>query len=98
MDITEVTGWRKPRRSFSNGNCLEAAAWRKPLRSYGSGGCLEAANWRTSASSNSGGCVETGSTSAAVLVRDSKDRDGAVLAYSPDAWRAFTDGLKAGAL
>ena len=25
-DIT-FTGWRKPRRSFSNGNCAEVAAW-----------------------------------------------------------------------
>lgn len=55
-------------------------------------------DWRTSsASMNNGNCLETASTSSAALVRDTKDRDGAVLAYSPAAWRAFTDGVKAGA-
>jgi uncharacterized protein DUF397 len=31
-----------------------------------------------------------------VAVRDSKDPDGAALAFAPDEWLAFTDGIKAG--
>jgi uncharacterized protein DUF397 len=29
-----------------------------------------------------------------VLVRDTKDRDGATLAFSADAWAAFTGALR----
>jgi hypothetical protein len=29
-------------------------------------------------------------------VRDSKDRDGSVLVFSADEWRAFTDGVRGG--
>jgi Domain of unknown function (DUF397) len=31
-----------------------------------------------------------------VAVRDSKDPDGAKLVFSPDQWRAFVAGVKAG--
>ena len=46
--------------------------------------------WRTSSYSGSGGgeCIEVGARTG-VLVRDSKDRAGAVLTFSPDAWQAF---------
>jgi hypothetical protein len=30
------------------------------------------------------------------MVRDSKDRSGPVLAFDPDQWRAFIDGVKQG--
>jgi hypothetical protein len=30
----------------------------------------------------------------AVLVRDTKDRAGAVLTFAPDAWRVFAAGIK----
>ena len=33
--------WRKPRRSFSNSNCVEAR-WRKSSRSASNGNCAEA--------------------------------------------------------
>lgn len=42
MDDITFAGWRKPRRSFSNGGCVEAGTWRKSSRSNGTN-CLEAA-------------------------------------------------------
>ncbi len=46
--------------------------------------------WRKSrASQPSGNCVEVGASRTAVRVRDSQDRFGAVLSFSPAGWRAF---------
>jgi hypothetical protein len=52
--------------------------------------------WRkASYSSNGGGeCVEVGEARRGVLVRDAKERAGAVLRFSPDAWRRFVDRVK----
>ncbi|MGX7676175.1 DUF397 domain-containing protein [Plantactinospora sp. DSM 117369] len=53
---------------------------------------MTGARWRTSSrSSNNGGdCVEVADNlPGRVLVRDSKDRDGATLSFGPAAWRAF---------
>jgi hypothetical protein len=52
--------------------------------------------WRKSSYSGNGGadCVETGSAAGAVLVRDTKDRDGAVLSFTAAAWRTFAAELK----
>ncbi|MDR7300838.1 DUF397 domain-containing protein [Haloactinomyces albus] len=56
---------------------------------------LSHAAWRKSSRSNSGGnCVEVGRTTAAVGVRDTKDRDSATLVFSPGAWERFTAFLK----
>jgi Domain of unknown function (DUF397) len=54
------------------------------------------ATWRKSTFSggNGGGCVEAGSTPGAVLVRDTKDRDGAVLAFTPQAWLEFAARIR----
>jgi Domain of unknown function (DUF397) len=41
-------------------------------------------------------CVEVGFVTAEVLMRDSKDPKGPVLHFTPDEWRAFTAGVKAG--
>lgn len=51
--------------------------------------------WRKSSYSggNGGECVEV-AASGRVLVRDTKDRAGAVLTFTPDAWRAFAAGIK----
>ncbi|MFB6890047.1 DUF397 domain-containing protein [Kitasatospora sp. NPDC056327] len=35
-------------------------------------------------------CVEVAETTTAVLVRDSKDKSGPHLTFTPDAWQAFT--------
>ena len=47
--------------------------------------------WRTSSYSgpNGGECVEV-AVAGAVLVRDTADRSGPVLAFTADVWRAFT--------
>jgi hypothetical protein len=71
--------------------------WRKS--SYSSNGgtaCVEVGAWRKSSHSGNGGsaCVEVGSpaTSSAVtgvLVRDTTDRAGGVLAIPAAAWHAL---------
>jgi hypothetical protein len=52
--------------------------------------------WRKStySSGNGGNCVEVADTSGTVLIRDSKDKDGATLAFSVAAWRAFAVKVK----
>ena len=53
---------------------------------------LTPARWRksTRSSSNGGNCVEVADNlPGVVLVRDTKDRDGGTLTFSPTAWRAF---------
>jgi hypothetical protein len=57
------------------------------------------AKWRKSShsSGNGGQCVEVAQNlPGAVAVRDSKDPDGPVLAFSFAEWRAFTARLKFG--
>jgi Domain of unknown function (DUF397) len=60
---------------------------------------LSRADWRKASysSTNGGACVEVaGNLPGIVAVRDSKDPDGAVLAFSPGEWRAFAAGVKTG--
>jgi hypothetical protein len=47
--------------------------------------------WRTSTrSGTNGNCVEVADNlPGVVLVRDSKNRTGGVLSFSPTAWRSF---------
>ncbi|MEU2611103.1 DUF397 domain-containing protein [Micromonospora sp. NPDC007271] len=53
---------------------LSGAQWRKSTRSNGQGGaCVEVAD----------------NLPGVVAVRDSKDPNGPVLAFGPDAWRTF---------
>jgi Domain of unknown function (DUF397) len=53
--------------------------------------------WRKSSHSgaNGGQCIEVGATPGAVLVRDSKETDGAVLAFGRKAWETFAAKVKA---
>ncbi|OLF11486.1 hypothetical protein BLA60_10975 [Actinophytocola xinjiangensis] len=48
-------------------------------------------NWRKSSRSQGNGsaCVEVGQAAKAVLVRDTKNRTGGQLAFSPDSWSRF---------
>jgi len=59
---------------------------------------VNGATWRTSSYTGSGGgnCVEVGghARDRRVLVRDTKDRRGPVLAFSPQAWQRFTAEVK----
>jgi Domain of unknown function (DUF397) len=62
---------------------------------------LDRARWRTSSysGSNGGNCVEVArNLPGVVAVRDSKDRTGPVLTFSPVGWEAFAAGLKSGEL
>jgi hypothetical protein len=54
------------------------------------------AMWRKSSySGGSGGnCVEVRGDTGRVLVRDTKDRNGPVLPFTPEAWRRFADSAK----
>jgi Domain of unknown function (DUF397) len=48
---------------------------------------------------NGGACVEVArNLPGVVAVRDSKDRTGPVLTFSPAGWDTFTAGLKSGEL
>jgi len=54
--------------------------------------------WRKASYSSNGGanCIEVAHDASRVLVRDTKDRTGPVLRFSPAAWRQFADQLKGG--
>ena len=52
--------------------------------------------WRKSRYSNGqANCVEV-AAKGLVVVRDSKSPDGTRLIFAPDAWRQFTEHLRAG--
>jgi hypothetical protein len=57
---------------------------------------MDALNWRKASysASNGGGCVEVAGQASSVLVRDTKDRSGPVLRFTPGAWRRFADRVK----
>ena len=93
------SAWRKSTNSgTSGGDCVEVATWRKSTYSGTSGGnCVEVATWRKSTRSGteSTACVEAGvAEPGRVLVRDTTDRAGAVLAVPANAWRTFTSTIK----
>jgi Domain of unknown function (DUF397) len=56
-------------------------------------------NWRTASYSSNGGgnCVEVADHADRVLVRDTQDRSGPALRFSPAAWRTFADQVKTSA-
>ncbi|MBY8876728.1 DUF397 domain-containing protein [Actinacidiphila acidipaludis] len=56
-------------------------AWKKSSRSTGNGACVE---------------VKSPAVQA-VVVRDSKDPQGPVLTFSPDAWASFVTDVDRGA-
>ncbi|MGH4023319.1 MAG: DUF397 domain-containing protein [Pseudonocardiaceae bacterium] len=66
--------------------------WHTSSYSGGNGDCVEI-GWRTSSHSGTGNCVEVATTPDAVLVRDSKDRDGAAITVPATAWHAFLNDL-----
>jgi hypothetical protein len=80
MDSMNSAPWRKSSYSGNNGtDCVEVATWRK-----------------ASYSGNSGAdCVEAGVAARGhVLIRDTADRDGAVLDIPAEAWDRFTAALR----
>lgn len=57
---------------------------------------MEGMNWRKSSYSGgaSGNCAEVATKPGGVLVRDSKDPRGPVLAFGREAWDAFAALVK----
>jgi Domain of unknown function (DUF397) len=52
-------------------------------------------SWRkASYSDNGGNCVEVADHNSQVLVRDTQDRAGEALKFTPTAWRTFASQLK----
>ena len=72
------------------------APWRKSSYSNNGGECVEVATWRKASYSNNGGnCVEAGvAETGRAVVRDTTNREGAVLSFPLAAWRTFAAGLK----
>ena len=52
--------------------------------------------WHTSSASGGGECVEVRFAVERVQIRDSKNRHGALLAFTQDEWRAFLIGVRIG--
>jgi hypothetical protein len=76
--------WIKSSFSFANGNCVEIAA-------------LPPEFHKAQASHANGNCPEVASLPDGMIgVRDSKDREGAVLRFTRGEWEAFLDGVKNG--
>jgi hypothetical protein len=57
-----------------------------------------AVTWQKSSASDESGCVEVASSPEYVWVRDSKNRDAAVLGFTRKEWRAFLIGVRRGEL
>jgi Domain of unknown function (DUF397) len=57
---------------------------------------LSGAAWRKSTHSSMNGCVEMAFVDGQVAVRDSKDRQGPVLLFTPVQWAEFLDRVRAG--
>jgi predicted secreted Zn-dependent protease len=52
--------------------------------------------WHTALSCNGGSCIKVAASGDIVLIADSKEPDGPVLAYTPAEWREFLAGAKNG--
>jgi hypothetical protein len=52
--------------------------------------------WRKSSHSVGGNCVEVAFVDHHVAVRDSKNRNGLVIMFTPDEWDAFLSGVRDG--
>jgi Domain of unknown function (DUF397) len=79
-DQIPESAWFKSSYSGQNGgNCVEVAVQ------------LPESTWLKSSYSgaNGGNCVEVAAEPSAVHVRDSKDKQGPSLSFTPQAWAAF---------
>jgi len=51
--------------------------------------------WRVSTyTGGNGNCVEVAAVARTVMVRDTKDQAGVVLAFAPQSWRRFAAAIK----
>jgi hypothetical protein len=55
---------------------------------------VSSAAWRKSSLSSTSNCVEVAFVGDRVAVRDSKDRNGPVLLFTPTEWEAFLGGVR----
>lgn len=57
---------------------------------------MDSVNWRKATYSGTGGgdCIEVGHTDHTIMVRDTKNRSGLVLAVPAAAWQAFAQAVK----
>jgi hypothetical protein len=83
MDTSHVT-WRKASYSAQNSTCIEVGTWHKSSYSTQNSSCVEV-----------GASRESG-VDLLCLVRDTKDRGGPALAFTPAAWATFIAGVKTG--
>jgi len=82
--------WRKSSHSSYNGECVEVTVvghtqWRKSTHSSARGACVEVAQ-------------SIDGLPGVVAIRDSKNRDGPKLAFTPAQWQTFTTTLRTPAL
>jgi Domain of unknown function (DUF397) len=69
--------------------------WRKATYSNSFANCLQA-RWHASAHCQNGECAEARRAGGVVQVRDSRLGGASpVLSFTPAAWQAFLDGIKA---
>jgi hypothetical protein len=57
---------------------------------------LSGAAWQKSTRSGSNGCVEIAFVGGQVAMRDSKNRNGSVLLFTPVEWETFTSAVRDG--
>jgi hypothetical protein len=55
----------------------------------------ERLTWTKSSRCANGGCIEVASVTARRLVRDSKEDNGPILSFSPEAFDAFLEAVRA---
>ncbi|MET8052259.1 DUF397 domain-containing protein [Streptosporangium sp. NPDC005286] len=93
LDLSRVT-WRKSSRSENGQDCVEVSVWRKSSRSGNGSNCVEVAL----ADNASAEAEPTADVERLSLVRDSKNPEGSVLAFTPGEWDALITGIKRGSL
>jgi hypothetical protein len=77
---------------------MDDLKWFKSSHSGGEGGqCVEVAyNWRKSTHSDaSRDCIEVAAHPTTIHVRDSKDKAGPILDFTPEQWSAFVEFARA---
>ena len=72
------------------------AGWDVPVSSSRGSSSRDVRSWRKSSHSSDGACVEVAAVPGQIMVRDSKDSDGAFLTFTANEWSAFIAGVKDG--